>query len=127
VSIEGAEELVAKLDKIEGDIRPELERTTDRAVKYVYSKVPSYPPPPPDSDYRRTGTLGRSITTDVRSVGSSVAGVIGTDIVYAPYVISETDQAWMHRGRWWTLQEHVRGLRDIIVGYYEEMLRKLVR
>lgn len=129
VTVDGLSEVVARLER-RGDLAPGVMRqATERAVLYVHGRVPPYPPPPPDSRYVRTGTLGRSITTEVRDVGSATVGVIGTAVVYAPWVISAKEvggrgpQAWMHRGRWWTLHEVVERARDGIVRIYQDALR----
>ncbi len=130
----GLDELDHKLDRIARDTRAELTRATDEALAYTHGQVPSYPPEPPASDYRRTGTLGREITTEVRTIGSEIVGAIGTATVYAPWVISDKDtvggrgpQAWMHRGRWWTLQGVVRGARAGIVDIYRRAVERLLK
>lgn len=55
---------------------------------------------------RRTGLLGKSITTRVIvDVPRLEAGAdIGTAVPHAPYVIDETRQALYHKETWWTLQ-----------------------
>ncbi len=53
---------------------------------------------------RRTGTLGRSITTGVQALPDSVTVEIGTNIKYAPYVIGDNDeQSSYHALNWWQL------------------------
>lgn len=127
--IDGLNEMLAKTGRMGESARGAVRRATEKAVLFVHSRVPPYPPPPPESRYVRTGTLGRSITTDVRDVGSATVGVIGTDVVYAPWVISAKEvggrgpQAWMHRGRWWTLHGVVERARDKIVQIYQDALR----
>jgi len=131
IRIEGMENLNRRLAKI-GSIDKELHETTDRAIKYVHSQVPPYPSTRPGQRYVRTGTLGRSIGTEVRSLGTSIVGAIGTAVVYAPDVISESavggrgPQSRWHVGRWWTLQGVMRKARDGVIKIYEDMLRRLV-
>jgi len=125
VKIDGLDSLSRRLEKLSG-VGDALIETTDKAVKYVHSQVPPYPPTRPGQRYVRTGTLGRSIGTEVRSLGVSVVGTIGTSTVYAPWVISDKQQAWMYTGRWWTLQGVVRKARDGIVKIYADMLKRLV-
>lgn len=62
------------------------------------------------STYKRTGTLGKSITTRTEERGSDLVGRIGTNVTvktgssgYAQFVIGNP-QAWMHAGRWWQLE-----------------------
>lgn len=86
-----------------------------RGMYLVHQNLPPYPAPPASSSYVRTGKLGQSITTEVTTQGSDVVGVIGSDIPYAPYVVGSGDeQAWMHAGRWWQLDNVVEKNLDAI-------------
>lgn len=131
--ISGLERLIKKLERIRSDIRPELIQATREATLYAQSKIPHYPPPPPQTTYRRTGKLGQSITGEVRELSTEIVGVIGTAIVYAPWVISNTQvgargpQAWMHRGRWWTLQGVIEKEKRGIIVIYRRRLSELLR
>jgi hypothetical protein len=128
----GFEEFSRKVEGMARRMRGEMETTTRKAVLYVHSTVPPYPGEPAGSEYRRTGTLGRSIGTEVRPIGVGFVGIIGTPTVYAPYVISEEavgsrgPQARFHKGRWWTLQGVVRKAFPKVVGMYEEMWRRVI-
>lgn len=58
---------------------------------------------------RRTGTLGKSISSAVlNATPTSVDVSIGTNIPYAELVIDEEKQSHYHKGTWWTLQGSVR-------------------
>jgi len=90
------------------------EQAMTKTCNFILSNVPPYPPPSPKSRYIRTGLLGRSITKRVETQKEIVRGKVGTNVIYAPWVISSVKlpdgrggQAFMHRGRWWTLQEVV--------------------
>ncbi len=131
----GLDKVQAKYARIAANARKTFYDATKEAVLYAQSQIPPYPPPPPDSSYRRTGTLGRSITAfsgghpqsltrvDVTPFGS--IGIIGTNVSYAGYVIDEHEQAYMHRGRWWTLQGVIRKARAGIVKIYARAARRL--
>ena len=129
ITIRGLEELLRKIKRMDGDVKPMLIRATEKAVKYVHGTVPEYPAPRPGQRYVRTGTLGRSITTEVKPLGSEIVGKIGTNTVYAPWVISEESaggrgpQAWMHKDRWWTLQGVVRKARGAVVRIFQKEIR----
>lgn len=127
IKIVGLDELIKKFKHIDGNMKPMLNKTMKEAVLYVHSTVPPYPSPPAGSTYTRTDVLGGSITTEVKSLGAEVVGLIGTPIIYGPYVISEDDQAWMHKGRWWTLQQVVRDASNEILGFFQIAVRKLLR
>lgn len=133
VEIRGLEEFQRKARRMGTDMGPTMSRTMDRAVKYVHSTVPPYPPAPPESRYRRTGLLGRSITTEVRALGGTTVGVIGTNVAYAPDVISSEPangagpQAWYHkRTGWYTLQDVVAKAERQIVAIFEHALDQMI-
>lgn len=68
-----------------------------------------YPPPPANSRYVRTGTLGRSFgRTDAREGTIRLRNTANQGRGYYPvYVISE-QQAAIHAGRWWTMPDVIR-------------------
>lgn len=114
----------------------DLKADVQKALLYVHSTVPPYPPPPATSSYRRTGTLGRSITTmgsasgpalsRVEGAGSHVIGYVGSGVAYAPYVIDRDRQArWMKH--WWTLQDVVERARPGVLRIIEDAISKLTR
>lgn len=78
-----------------------------KAMLYTLGKLPPYPPSPAGSTYRRTGALGRRNTSAVRDEGVVIEGIVGNNTEYAGYVIGRETQAWMHVGRWWTLESSV--------------------
>ena len=135
-TIKGLDSLNARLKGMTGaEIQKTLKQTTDRAIKYVHSQVPPYPPKPPNSTYTRRLLLGKTINTRVKEVGSEIQGVIGSPMEYSPWVISSEavaevgagPQAWMHRGRWWTLQEVVNKALGEVKRIYSEMLRDMLK
>ena len=104
-----------------------------RAMAYIHSEVPEYPMAKPKSKYRRTGTLGRSITTEVKSLtGNRAAGTIGTKTVYAPWVISSEKvgnrgpQARWNKGRWWTLQGVVEKAMPKVREIFSTEIKRLI-
>lgn len=111
IVIEGLEEIRAKLRQYPQQYERAAQKTMDASLLTIQGSVPGYPSPPASSDYIRTGTLGRTLGSgggraevyEVRSGGGGyIEGEIGTNLEYAPYVIGENTQAWMHQGRWWT-------------------------
>jgi hypothetical protein len=132
VRIPGLDKLITRFKDIKTRTRPMMEEATRKGLLYVHSTIPPYPAASPDSSYQRTGDLGRKITTEVRPLGVMVVGVIGTNVVYAPWTISEEKvgergpQAWFHEGRWWTLQDVVRKAKAEFIRIYEETIRSLI-
>lgn len=122
----GADELSAKLKRMGEGFDTFMDQTMTKAVLYVHSQVPPYPPEPPASTYTRRLLLGKSITTEVRGIGAETVGVIGTNISYAPWVISEDQQAWMHVGRWWTLHQVARNAEPAVQAFFTREIDKYI-
>src|SRR3990172_10958752 len=131
------------LTKFQHVARDHMIKATYEATNFPHSEIPAYPPasgkPYPfksakqalfvkasiaegkmEVPYRRTAQLGRSITKEVRAAGAgdfhlTYVGVIGTKMVYAPWVISRDKvdgiqgnrgpPSQYHSGLWYTLQD----------------------
>jgi hypothetical protein len=115
VELKGLDDVLKKLDSER--MRAAAERGMGKGVTHVHQNIPAYPAPPPNSTYRRTGTLGRSITTKTERTAGNILGIIGSNTDYAPVVISENTQAPVHQGRWWTLHEVVRKAADKVADF----------
>lgn len=102
IIIRGAEEIIARLDVAA------VGRAVDTPLREgslrMASELARYPSPPGGSTYRRTGTLGRGWATQ----HNYLRHVIGNNVLYATYV-QGPEQAWMHRGRWRTVEEVAQG------------------
>ncbi|KPJ95378.1 MAG: hypothetical protein AMJ53_02840 [Gammaproteobacteria bacterium SG8_11] len=148
-------DLPKRFAKAGGDLEKELRQTMDQALYHIQDSVPSYPvasrkPQPFKSDkqrrfffwalrsgrisvpYRRTGTLGRSLTIgqpgnikEVRKLGQGVEGQFGTRTKYAPMVIGQRSQARYHQGTWWTLNEAGKKARPDINRLFAQMARRM--
>lgn len=134
IEIKGLDKLIRKYRRIQKDLSPEMMDLTQKAADYALSQIPGYPPPPPTSDYRRSGTLGRTTKARARKrADTEFEGVLGNPTWYSPFVVSAElmptgiKQTWFHAKRWWTLQAVVLGARDKIVQIYEKGIRKLLR
>jgi hypothetical protein len=55
--------------------------------------------------YKRTGTLVRSLTYDIRQTADMTEVRYGTNRAYAKWVIDRESQATYHKGNWATLQD----------------------
>ena len=59
--------------------------------------------------YKRTGTLGKSLTWEIESSSADrVVVAVGSNIDYAPYVYDEKQQAEYHKGTWTPIQVTIR-------------------
>lgn len=130
ITIKGLDELLKKYSQL-SDLKPELRKVTDKATKYVWGEIPSYPSKPPASDYRRTGTLGRTMYSEVKEIGNDIAGVVGNNTTYAPWVISAErigsrgPQAGFNR-HWYTLQSVVEKAKSGVIQIYENWIKGLI-
>ncbi len=115
-----------RFSKLTDEFPKEVERTTERAAKDLKSMIPPYPPKRPRQAYVRTGKLGRSFGVEVKPFGTRVeAHIFSKGVPYAPFVVDEKRQAWMHVGRWWSLQEVLSGNIDRVMAHFEGMFDKL--
>lgn len=74
--------------------------------------------------YRRTGTLGKSWTTDVNATSDSIRGVLGNVRSYAQYVQDEELQAQMHKGHWPTVQMLLRAPAARMGRFFEQAMER---
>lgn len=139
IEIEGLAEAIQKYRGASRKLGLAMRETMRNSLNVLHEKVPPYPPPPSDSTYRRTGTLGRSLGSrrgggraglpDIyRVTGSTknIEGAFGTRLDYAPYVISDDDQAWMHKGRWWTMNTVADRARSKIKKLWNDLINKIL-
>lgn len=120
----GDEALLALLDELirPGAMSPAMERIGAR----LRTELAKYPPPPPNSTYRRTGTLGRSWTHTVQTSLIAATAIIGNNIPYAPDVQGEGMQAEIHQGRWQTEQEVLMDNLDFIMEEVGEQIDQII-
>lgn len=118
ITIKGIPELEAKLGRAAAvaTIRPPMER----AVRRIQADLAKYPSPPAGTKYRRTGTLGRRWTAEVRDGG--LTGVVGNNTPYAQWVEAAEYQAKVHQGRWPTDEEVLEKEKGAIVADFEKAI-----
>ncbi|GJM42794.1 MAG: hypothetical protein DHS20C20_30760 [Ardenticatenaceae bacterium] len=113
VNIVGDEALLALLNDL---IRPaSMAPAMQKAGARLRTELAKYPPPPPNSTYRRTGKLGRSWTHRVNVNIVTTTALIGNNTPYAPDVQGEGMQAEIHAGRWQTDKQVLDNNADYIV------------
>ena len=125
VTIQGDEELLNLLNEL---IRPSnMAPAMQRAGARLRTELAKYPPPPPNSTYRRTGKLGRSWTHRVNVNLVTTTALIGNNTPYAPDVQGEGMQAEIHQGRWQTEKEVLDNNADYIVEEVGARLDELLK
>ncbi len=124
--IDSAKKLIAQIDRIPHTIGSKLQKEVEK----MKVELRTYPPPPPNSRYIRTGDLGRSwhslTTTDKIS---KKVDIYSEDVEYAPYVQmgpgdESPTQAWMHKNRWTThtqvATQHEDNIESLVI---DELVR----
>lgn len=103
-----------------------LRAAMNDATAYIHRQTSTYPPQRTGSSYRRTDTLKRSWSREVRAEGREIVGTVGSNGDLAPYnrlVQDGTRQARVHRGRWATVQ----AIRQRSEGPIQEMFSNRIR
>lgn len=117
IETHGLDELIARMKKYPVELAKGMATTMAASLIVLWENVPAYPSPPQDSKYDRTGTLGRSLGSDigggagggepsifvVRKLGEGFEGKFGTSLEYAPHVIGDDTQATQN-SHWWTMR-----------------------
>lgn len=98
--------VVRKLDKL-ADLDKSLEGPMRDALDLVYTAISPYPPPPPQSTYRRTNTLGRRWTKETRSIPNGFEGRVYNDTEYARWVQGGQSQTAVHKRTGWKTDDSV--------------------
>lgn len=125
ITITGIEELFRKLDRVQAieTLVPPMQRSVYRVV----NAMADYPPPPAQSRYVRTGTLGRRWTSKTTRQSDGVTGTIGNNTSYGPFVQSKAFQARVHRGRWQTDEQVLTDNLTAIQADFERAIQAALR
>jgi hypothetical protein len=140
IEIRGLKELIERMQKYPRELKESVGVTMDAAMLALHENVPPYAAEPDASTYDRTATLGRTLGSsegggrsgtpdvyEVREMGSTWEGHFGTNLDYAPHVIGDDDQAWMHQGRWWIMKAIADKATDKINRMFETLAEKLAK
>ena len=146
--VTGQKELERKLKHLGDKMGPEIQKINEQAAEYVRSQIPKYPPPPPNSTYKRTGRLGRWAVRPRKQVSSGggfsfsaatgqvrvYVSAITARVPYAAWVVSKRrvdgvgPQAKVHkRNNWWTIQDVARDASKGVRKIYEDGIKRLLR
>ena len=125
ITIKGLDSLTKKLDALEKGAY--LKPTVTAGANLLRNEMRRYPPKPPQSTYRRQGTLGKSWTQRVSGGRGGWLAVIGSFLNYAPYVQDRDRQAAVHRGRWQTVQSVAEENREKVTRFVVQAIRRWMR
>lgn len=140
--VKGLSELLQRMTAFPVELTKSVAITMAASLNTFWENVPPYPQQDPQSKYRRTGTLGRSLGSDVgggasggkpgiyniRKLGeANFQGEFGTNLEYAEYVIGEGTQAGMHSSNWWTIKTVAERAADKVERLWEALGEKLAQ
>lgn len=101
----------------------QLREPAELANELLLSRVRLYPSPPGGSEYQRTFDLQNSWESSF--LLSDILWEIKSGVPYGEYVMGEA-QAWMHQGRWDTLEQILTDEEAAIVQIFEEFIQGLM-
>ena len=136
INVEGLEQAVNKLKTMPDKLDNAMNSTMNASLMVLWENVPPYPPKPESSSYVRTTMLGKTIGSSqaggkagiptvygITGTRSGITGSFGTSLNYAKYVIDPDRQAYMHKGRWWTM----RTIKDKSIEKIKKLWLEFVR
>ncbi len=144
LQIDGLFELSRRMQKFPDEWQYVTNTTAEASLMVIWEMAGKayYPPAPPNSRYRRTGTLGRTLGVSYRSnrrlgkradiyeVGhqrGQITMTFGTRLEYAPYVIGDR-QSRANAKHWKKLDPGVRDMAyPKILKIWEAMARQVAK
>lgn len=136
IEVKGLNELITRMKAYPAEMTKGMATTMTATLIALWQSVPGYPPPPEGSTYDRTGTLGRSLGSDmgggaagepsifvVKKLGEGFEGRFGTNLSYAPSVIGEAQSPKM--AHWWTMRSIADKAADKINQLWQQLGDKM--
>lgn len=139
IETRGLDELITQMKAFPNKLKAIARIGMNATLLTLWENVPPYPPADPNSSYRRTGTLGRTLGSSetggksggspdiytVKEIGAhDMEGRFGTSLGYAEHVIGE-NPAWMHY-RWWKLSSIIPKAQSKIDKIWEGIAQQMV-
>ena len=118
-------EVQAAMRKRAAALNPALMRAAMRARGLLVPELKTYPAPPANSRYTRTGRLGRGWERATPLNGGTGFQLINST-EYAGLVQGDR-QAWMHQGRWETASSIAHRLAEEILAAYEDAVKEAIQ
>lgn len=126
IEIKGLSEALARLSP--SAVQAALGDSMQRAVFRLQARMSDYPPKPPRSTYRRTGTLGRRWTTRINRSPGELVGTVGNVTSYGPFVQSEQFQRPFHKRAGWITDSMAADQEEAaIVADFEQAIQEVLR
>lgn len=125
-------DLLRRLNGYSKQAEDELYKASWKSFYHIAGSVPSYPEY--QSSYKRTGTLGRSLTIggpmnikEVKKLGGGVEARFGTRVNYAVWVIGDPpgkSQA-KHMRHWWTMATVRKEAEKGIIRIFDQAMERI--
>ena len=139
IEIRGLAELQQRMRDYPKQLAAAIQKTLQASLLTLWENVPPYPPPPEDSTYVRTGTLGRTLGSnieggrsggpdvyEVRQLGSVWEGHFGSALEYAPHVIGDDTQARQNE-HWWKISVIKERAEEKIIKLFGILAEKMAK
>ena len=134
-------DLLQRMERYPRQLDGVMQEAAKASLLVIQENVPAYPHQKPDSQYTRTGYLGRSMGAGqsggaigqpdiyvVKKVGeASYEGEFGSRADYAPQVIGEQSQKAFFKERgWWTTKTIAQKATEKVNKVYQMAAEKMV-
>jgi len=147
IEVEGLEPVLRKFENAPKTLARGMNDAMKRSMDVIQSEMPGYPPKRENQKvpYTRTGTLARSLGKNmaggnvgkpsiysVAGSGQNMMGQVGTNLIYAKYVVGDPDaaqgegQAYMHKNWWWTLDFVARKAKEKVQAVWDGLIKELL-
>ena len=143
IDINGLDRAIERLKRVPEALNRSMIHVMTLSLLELWSAVRPYPPKPAKSKYVRRGAegLGGSLGSSevggrsgaqptvysIQGQGNKSVGRFGTDLSYAKYVIDPKRQAYMHKGRWWTMESIKKDALPKIKKHWYDLVKRVLR
>ena len=141
ITYTGLKELRARFARFPQKYDAGVKKALDASLLVAHEKVRAYPKARPNSGYKRTGLLGRSLGVsqggrmagkpDVHKVykpGGNYEAVFGSSLSYAPQVIGDIGQQQLPWSRyWWRLDQVAASAKPKVFEIFKALAESLAK
>lgn len=125
IQIEGMDKVLKRLS--EPRMREEMSVAMKESVHLMHYRMAIYPAPPPNSTYRRTGYLGRSWYTNIRSFSGDIQGYLANRAPYKDYVQGLEQTAQHEATGWKRIDREYQAAKSAILQLFKDALNRVAR
>lgn len=128
LEVRGLDRWLAALSDAPAILREEVEEGAERGLEHLRRDGAHYPSPRPGQRYQRTYELRRGwLEARPRarwSEGEGISLSLDNPVPWAKWVQGTDTQAWMHKRRWWTVDEIMARNEAAVRGELETALQR---